>query len=189
MGMIESEIAMMNWTFFVHFNLSHIELDINIQFGFNLMFSQTVEYALRTVLHLAAAGTSCTTADIARVTQVPRAYLSKVIQALSQAGVVRSHRGAGGGVSLAKSAADLTILDVVNAVEPVQRIRTCPLNLPSHGVNLCPLHQRMDRALELVETALRESTVAEVLAEPASSVPLCNFPSQFVRFSGCEEGD
>lgn len=151
------------------------------------MFSQTVEYALRTVLHLAAVGRSCTTGEVAQATQVPRAYLSKVIQALSHAGIVRSHVGAGGGVSLAGSAAELTILEVVNAVEPVQRIRRCPLNLPSHGVNLCPLHRRMDRALEMVETALRESTVAEILAEPSASIPLCNFPAALGINRGCDE--
>ena len=153
------------------------------------MFSQTVEYALRTVLHLAAEGKSCRTAEIAEVTQVPRAYLSKVIQALSQAGIVQSQRGAGGGVALAKPAVHLTILEVVNAVEPVQRIRSCPLNLAAHGANLCPLHRRMDQALETVEKALRDSTLAEVLAEPTKSVPLCDFPASNKVLRGCEEGD
>lgn len=142
------------------------------------MFSQTVEYALRTVLHLASVGRSCTTAEIATATQVPRAYLSKVIQSLAAAGIVASHRGAGGGVVLVRAATDLTILEVVNAVEPIQRIHTCPLNLAAHGVNLCPLHRRMDSALAMVETALRESTVAEVLSEPTTSIPLCDFPGR-----------
>ncbi|MFM7056207.1 MAG: RrF2 family transcriptional regulator [Planctomycetota bacterium] len=141
------------------------------------MFSQTVEYALRTVLHLASSGRSCTTAEIAAATQVPRAYLSKVIQSLAQSGILASHRGAGGGVELLRAAEGLTILEVVNAEEPIQRIRTCPLNLPAHGVNLCPLHRRMDEALAMVERALRESTVGEVLSEPTTSIPLCNFPA------------
>ncbi len=140
------------------------------------MFSQTVEYALRAVLHLALSKRSCTTAEIAAATQVPRAYLSKVIQSLAQAGILESHRGAGGGVELSRCAESLTILEVVNAVEPIQRIRTCPLNLAAHGVNLCPLHRRMDEALGMVERALRESTVGEVLSEPTASIPLCNFP-------------
>jgi len=40
---------------------------------------------------------------------------------------------------------------VVDVVEPVQRIRSCPLGLKSHGVSLCPLHQRLDAAMESVE--------------------------------------
>lgn len=142
------------------------------------MFSQTVEYALRAVVHLAStAPTARTTEEIARVTRVPQAYLSKVLQNLVQAGILRSQRGLGGGISLTRTPAELTILEVVNAVDPIRRISTCPLDLASHGVNLCPLHRRMDKALALVEKALAESTLQEVLDEPTSSVPLCEFPA------------
>jgi Rrf2 family protein len=142
------------------------------------MFSQTVEYALRAVVHMAdRAPASRTTEQIAAATRVPKAYLSKVLQALVQAGVVYSQRGIGGGMMLAKSPSDLTILDVVNAVEPMQRIKTCPLGLAAHGVRLCPLHKRIDDALAKVEDAFRQSTLAEILAEPSASVPLCPFPT------------
>jgi DNA-binding IscR family transcriptional regulator len=82
-------------------------------------------------------------------------------------------------MSLVKAPADLTILEVVDAVEPVGRIRTCPLGLESHGVRLCPLHRRLDDALAMVEDAFRRTTLAEILAEPTSSVPLCEFPVPF----------
>lgn len=140
------------------------------------MFSQTVEYALRAVIHLAhEAPAGRTTAQIAQATRVPKEYLSKILQGLSKKGIVMTQRGVGGGVSLARKPAELTILDVVNAVEPIERFRTCPLNLPNHGPNLCPLHKRMDAAMATVEAALRGSTLAEVLADPSNtSVPLCD---------------
>ena len=142
------------------------------------MLSQTVEYALRAVVHLASeAPAGRTTAQIAQATRVPRAYLSKVLQSLGRAGIVHSQRGLGGGMTLTKSPDQLTILEVVNAVEPIQRIRTCPLGLAAHGVQLCPLHRRLDNALALVEEALESSTLAEVLAEPTRSKPLCPFPN------------
>jgi len=142
------------------------------------MFSQTVEYALRAVVHLAhEAPGSRTTEQIAKATRVPKAYLSKVLRSLNQAGLVHSQRGVGGGVTLAKSPAELTILEVVNAVEPIRRITTCPLGLAGHGVRLCPLHRRVDDALAKVEEAFGNSTLAEVLAEPTESVPLCEFPT------------
>jgi Rrf2 family protein len=141
------------------------------------MFSQTVEYALRAVVHLAdQAPAPRTTDQIAAATRVPKAYLSKVLQSLSRADIVRSQRGVGGGMTLAKGPAELTILEVVNAVEPLQRIRTCPLGLAAHGVRLCPLHRRLDNALAMVEEAFGGTTLAEVLAEPTTSVPLCDFP-------------
>jgi Rrf2 family protein len=140
-----------------------------------VVFSQTVEYALRAVVHLAHhAPEPRTTDQIATATRVPKAYLSKVLQWLSRAGIVKSQRGIGGGITLARSPSDLTILEVVNAVEPLQRIQTCPLGLSSHGVNLCPLHRRLDQALAMLEEAFARTTLAEVLAEPTSSTPLCD---------------
>jgi Rrf2 family transcriptional regulator, nitric oxide-sensitive transcriptional repressor len=148
------------------------------------MFSQTVEYALRAVVYLAyEAPEARTTEQIHKATLVKKAYLSKILQGLARKGIVTTQRGIGGGVALAKSPEELTILDVVNAVEPLMRIKTCPLGLQSHGVRLCPLHRRMDMALESVETAFRNSTLAEVLAEPSKSVPLCDgpLPSQVLK--------
>lgn len=141
------------------------------------MFSQTVEYALRAVVFL---GQRCpesqTLEAIAKGTLVKPAYLSKVLQRLRRAGIVRSQRGIGGGMALVKKPEALSILEIVNAVDPIRRIRECPLGLAAHGVHLCPLHRRLDNALEMVEKAFAETTLAEVLAEPSSSKPLCDFP-------------
>lgn len=146
------------------------------------MISQTVEYALRAVVHLASVAPAArTTEQIATATLVPRAYLSKVLQSLAKGGVVLSTRGIGGGMSLVKTPEELTILEVVNAVEPIQRIRTCPLGLPAHGTHLCPLHKRVDNALAMMEQAFAKTTLAEVLAEPSRSVPLCPFPNEKVK--------
>lgn len=157
-----------------------MKLDVKILFPIERrpgMFSQTVEYALRAIVHLAdRAPGSRTTDQIAEATRVPKAYLSKVLQGLSRAGLVRSQRGIGGGIMLARTPENMTILEVVNAVEPIQRIRECPLGLTSHGVRLCPLHRRMDDAMATVELAFRETTLAEILGEPTESVPLCEAP-------------
>lgn len=142
------------------------------------MFSQTVEYALRAVVYLADQAPEARTTDqISEATQVPKPYLSKVLQNLGRSDIVRSQRGVGGGVTLVKTPAELTILDVVDAVEPIVRIETCPLGLKSHGKHLCPLHRRMDDALAMVQSAFQKTTLAEVLAEPSRSTPLCDVPS------------
>jgi hypothetical protein len=61
-------------------------------------------------------------------------------------------------------------------VEPFKRIRSCPLELESHRTKLCPLHKRLDDALAMIERAFKDTTVAEILAEPTTSKPLCPFP-------------
>lgn len=142
------------------------------------MFSQTVEYALRAIVFLAdKSPKACTTDQIAEATLVPKPYLSKVLQNLGRNDIVRSQRGIGGGVMLVKTPEELTILEVVNAVEPIKRIVTCPLGLKSHGKNLCPLHRRMDEALASVEAAFSNTTLAEILSEPTGSPPLCDLPT------------
>ncbi|MFO0935796.1 MAG: Rrf2 family transcriptional regulator [Gemmataceae bacterium] len=139
------------------------------------MLSQTVEYSLRAVVYLTGiAPASASTNTIAKATKVPPAYLAKVIRALVKSGILASRRGIGGGVVLHRKPDELTILEVVNAVEPIQRIRTCPLQLSSHGTNLCPLHKRVDTAIATVEAAFARTTLAELMAEPTTSIPLCD---------------
>jgi Rrf2 family protein len=141
------------------------------------MISQTVEYALRAMVYLAdQGGQSRTAQQIAAATRVPLPYLSKVMQSLSRGKLVHAQRGLHGGFSLTRPPAELTIWDVVEAVEPFQRIRACPLGLVAHRIKLCPLHTRLDSALAAVERAFRETTLAEILAEPTTSKPLCPFP-------------
>src|SRR5258708_3695869 len=136
------------------------------------VLSQTVEYALRAAVYLAdQAPQPRTTEQIAGMTRVPPAYLSKVLQNLVRGGIVTSQRGLHGGFLLARNPEAVTILEVVNAVDPIRRIRECPLGFPAHGVNLCPLHRRLDNALASVEEAFGESTLAEVLGEPSRSIP------------------
>jgi Rrf2 family nitric oxide-sensitive transcriptional repressor len=146
------------------------------------MFSQTAEYALRAVVYLAAEGGEARTAQqIAAATRVPTGYLAKVMQALSRAGLVHSQRGLHGGFTLTRSPRELTVLDVLGAVDPIRRIRGCPLGLKGH-VNLCPLHRRLDQAIGMVEDALRRSTIAELLTEPSQArgipIPLCPWPEE-----------
>lgn len=144
------------------------------------MFSQTAEYALRAAVYLASQqGTPRTTQEIAKATQVKIAYLSKVMQSLGRQGLVQSQRGLHGGFTLARPADELTVLDIIMAVDPIARIKSCPLGLKGH-INLCPLHRRLDQAMKLVEDALSQSTLAELLAEPERArgipLPLCSWP-------------
>src|SRR5690606_7946769 len=129
------------------------------------MFSQTAEYALRATVALAQQPDNpLTTAEIARITKVPAGYLSKVLQMLAREKIIRAIRGLHGGYQLLRPAEELTIFDVVNAVDPIKRIHSCPLGLAAHGAQLCPLHRRMDDAMAAIQEALSATTLAEVVA-------------------------
>lgn len=144
------------------------------------MISRTAEYALRAIVCLAdQKGEALTTQQIAELTRVPAGYLSKVLQALGRAELVVSQRGLHGGFTLGPSPEETTVLDVINAVDPILRIRKCPLGVKAHGEGkLCPLHRRIDDAMELVEQAFRATTIAELLADPSQLHPLCECKSE-----------
>ena len=98
-----------------------------------VVISQTAEYALRAVVVLGPQrGVPLTTRQIASRAQVPAGYLSKAVQALGRAGLVEGQRGLGGGFTLARPLKEITVLDVINAVDPVHRIDRCPLGRPEH---------------------------------------------------------
>src|ERR1700694_2522282 len=92
------------------------------------MLSQTVEYSLRAIVWLASHNEDPqTTQQIAAATLVPAGYLAKVMQSLGRGGLVKAQRGKHGGFLLAKPAEAVSVLEVINTVEPIQRIRECPL--------------------------------------------------------------
>ncbi len=141
------------------------------------MISQTTEYALRAVVYLAQhPSESWTTRQIAAATRVPAGYLSKVLQGLSRSGLINSQRGRHGGFQLTHDPENLTVLEVVNAVEPIRRIKMCPLKLGSHGEGLCPLHKCLDETIALVENSFQNTKVSQLLGRPDTPEPLCEFP-------------
>jgi Rrf2 family protein len=140
------------------------------------MFSQTVEYALRAMAYLADhAGKSQPNPSIAEATKVPSAYLAKVLRQLVQGRLLKGQRGPNGGFTLACSPEDITIWDVVEAVEPIRRIKTCPLALSSHNTNLCPLHRKLDDALAILEKTFKATSLSQLLNQSGKPHPLCDF--------------
>ena len=109
------------------------------------MLPKTAEYALRAIVWLAINPDRREAAGLlARRTKIPRRYLHKVMQAMVHNGLVDSLSGPGGGYVLRRPANKITVLDVVNAVAPVERIRRCPLGISGHQ-KLCPLHKELDQ--------------------------------------------
>jgi Rrf2 family protein len=98
--------------------------------------------------------------------------LHKVLQDLVRAELVRSQPGPKGGYTLDQPPAKISILDVVNAVSPLERIRHCPLGLTSH-TKLCPLHKELDNVYAATEKGLARVTLAQLLRSTSEIVPLC----------------
>jgi len=151
-----------------------MDIEVRISIWSVDVISQTAEYALRAVVVLGSQPERALTAQqIAARTQVPAGYLCKVLQALSRAGLVRAQRGLGGGYEMSRGLDKLSVLDVINAVDPLKRIERCPLGLPTHNRRLCSLHTQLDQGIALVESLFAKTTIAQLVADRRPSRPLC----------------
>ncbi len=79
-------------------------------------------------------------------------------------------------MSLAREASSISLLEIVNAVEPIPRILSCPLDLPTHQLRLCPLHRKLDEAHALVEQSFATTTLGDLIATIDSDPTSLHFP-------------
>lgn len=139
------------------------------------MLSQTAEYALRAMACLAMRPDELVaTSTLAQQTKVPPDYLAKVLQLLSNADLIRGRRGVGGGYRLSRPASKIRLLDVINAIDAIRRIETCPLGLSNHGPLLCPVHRRLDQAAAALIEIFGGVTLQDMVSDPSTSRPLCD---------------
>lgn len=66
------------------------------------------------------------------------------------------------------------MLDVINAIDPIRRISSCPLKLQNHSGSLCPLHHKLDQAIEMLITQFSGISMADMLGELGDNRPLCD---------------
>jgi Rrf2 family protein len=119
--------------------------------------SRQTDYAARLVLHLASLpeGTRASIAEIAEARLLPAPFVRRLIGGLAKAGILQTARGTGGGIALARPASDISLLDVVTALEgPIVLNQCldghhhCPL---AHG---CPIQTAWAEAARTLETHL-----------------------------------
>jgi Rrf2 family protein len=135
-----------------------------------LRFSRTTDYGLRAALEVARAprGTLVTRHAIARATDAPASVLAQSLAGLVRAGILDGQAGPRGGYSLARPAHDVTIYDVVNAIDPNDHEQRCVLREGACSwEGACPFHAFLAQAQERFIETLRGQTLADVLAGAA----------------------
>ena len=137
------------------------------------MLPKTAEYALaRPCAWVAIRSTPSRRTNWLNRRRSPDVICTRCCRISSKRSWRRSQPGPGGGYARARSPEKITILDVVNAVAELERIRHCPLGLSSHK-RLCPLHAELDRVYAATEAALSRVTIAQLLQSTSTIVPLC----------------
>lgn len=133
------------------------------------MLSNTAEYALRAVLHVAEAaaeGESLPVGVVSEALGIPKNYLSKILHELARAGVLASTRGKHGGFRLAQSPSRITLFDVVSCFDEIGATRRCLLGRPKcNDENPCVVHDRWKDVAQEVATFFRHTSLAEVVSE------------------------
>ena len=131
-----------------------------------MLFTKASDYAVRILCYLANMGeVVCRTHLIAEGTGIPESFLAKILGQLSRAGFVRSHRGAHGGFQLALNGREISMLDVVEAVDGPVAVNLCQGREPCEYQSRCPI----ESAWNEVEHALRNSLRAHTIGELADS--------------------
>jgi len=133
---------------------------------------KNVEYAIHSLVYLIdnPAGSTITVRDLAKFQNISETYLAKAFTKLKKAGIVRSNIGVKGGFKLARSAAEISFLDIVLAVEgeisffECNEIRSnCVLldkeNLPWKKGNYCAIHLAMIETENKIKESLQEKTL------------------------------
>lgn len=110
-----------------------------------VFFSKKCEYGLQAVLYLAAhlEKEVITSDEIAKKLDIPKEFVSKILQSLKESKIVSSKKGKAGGFSLAKDPKKIKLVDIVDAIDGLGVFNNCILGFPKCNVdNPCPLHDK-----------------------------------------------
>lgn len=133
-------------------------------------FTRQADYGLRTVLYLAGlqTGESVSTSKIAHDQHIPTSFLAKIVSQLAIAGVLRTARGARGGVSLARPAAQISVLDVVQAIDGPIELVHC-LDDPEDCIfsEACSIQRTMQEAQQALTGSLAGADFASLASKQA----------------------
>lgn len=132
-----------------------------------MQITRQADYAVRAVLHLARMGNTerAATSTVAKEQNIPPSFLAKIISQLSIAGLLHTSRGARGGVTLAREPQDITLLEVVEAIDGPIQLNECVGNdgLCTFEED-CPIRPVWCNAQEELVQRLKSTNFAQLLA-------------------------
>lgn len=133
-----------------------------------MQITRQADYAVRAMLYLSRIGTTsrAATSEVAREQHIPPSFLAKIISQLSIAGLLHTSRGARGGVTLAREPKEITLLEVVEAIDgPIQLNECVGENSTCNFDHDCPLRPVWCDAQEDLVNRLRGTNFAELMAQ------------------------
>ena len=134
-----------------------------------MIFSNATEYAIRGLAELACRGGSegkvVMIDQLVSGTDIPRDFLAKIFQKLVRGGVVRSTKGRGGGFALARADHEITLMQIVEAVEGAQAFDGCVVGMEACNDHMpCPQHDLYKPIRQRLKAYVQTTTLADLAA-------------------------
>ena len=132
-----------------------------------MLYSRSCEHAIRALTYLAArpVGELCLVDEIVRSESVPRQYTTKILGDLVKIGILTSTRGRLGGYALARDPGEVSLLEIMRAIDGPDRIERCAVGLePCDDHVPCALHDEFRPLREAIRAYL-ETTTLDTMAE------------------------
>ncbi|MCI0555085.1 MAG: Rrf2 family transcriptional regulator [Anaerolineae bacterium] len=134
-----------------------------------MQITRQAEYATRAILYLAQVGKDqrVATHQVARAQKIPPSFLAKIISQLSIAGLLNTSRGAHGGISLAREPEQITVLEVVEAIDGRIQLNAC---IEHSGIleENYPLQLVWQDAQNKLVTTLKDTNFAQLVVKDSA---------------------
>lgn len=144
------------------------------------IFSKGCGYAIQAILYIAIRGEKRIGGkEIAEKLGIPAHFLSKILQSLTEQGILDSQKGASGGFSLGKPKANIKLLDIVQAIDGLDVLNQCVLGFPGCGDDSTPcfMHGRWGSIREEIQKMLSEDTIEDLIRLSQEGHRIAGIPS------------
>jgi Rrf2 family iron-sulfur cluster assembly transcriptional regulator len=149
-----------------------------------MQITRAGEYAVIGLLYLARQPSErmVMVDEISEAERIPKSFLAKIFQSLAKGGFVRSHRGAGGGFSLARPAEEINLLQILNCVEGAFALQRCVTEEPEcvlseQRLQSCTLCAIFSEAQSRVNEVFSRTTLRDLLQPRAELVRHLHSPT------------
>lgn len=132
-----------------------------------MIYSRSAEYAIRAFVHLAdvPAGKYAMVKNIAEQSDIPVHFLAKILQTLARKGFLRSSKGPTGGFALRRPAGEITMIEIVDAVDGLSDYQRCPGGMTEcNDDQPCGMHDRWEELRQRIMDYLERTSIADLAA-------------------------
>jgi Rrf2 family protein len=139
-----------------------------------LRLTNAADYAIRAMIHMACLPEDgvAMRSDIARIHGIPSSFMAKILRSLVKAGLLRSTRGVHGGFALARPTTDISLLDVVEAIEGPLGIVDCTQEpCACELADECPAQPVWANVQSQMASVLRAATLEDLVSAPRRKAP------------------